>query len=249
MKKYATEKHKTCLMTNTTDNNDGFTPDFTITGSVSEIKQGLALVKIFEQLLKKLDIQGGGGSYRPIPNYATNKCLVTVYFKGRIQNVNKEHYVDKSFRWVKKDPKTVTLQELTALGTAIKNKFDNFSFFTGTQTYSYNSPEQGFYKIWGHYSSLQDAQRVIESLLDLQQMSPEWERLSHSNVPLPGSRFNEPPEKVQIAGQLVRSRRERPVASMKFYKSEIVFPQYLKPISLVDKNGNVISKLPFSNDD
>lgn len=236
-------------MTNTGDDTAGFVPDFTITGNVSEIKQGLALVKIFEQLLNKLDISGGGASPRAIPNYATNKCLVTVYFKGRIQNVNKEHYVDKSFRWVKKDPKTVTLQELIALSTAIKNKFDNFTFFTGSQTYTYNYPEQGFYKIWGHFASLQDAQRVFESMLDLQNHSPEWERLTHSSVPLPGSRFNEPPEKVQVAGQLIRSRRERPVASMKFYKADIVFPQYLKPVSLVDKNGNVISKLPFTNED
>ena len=248
--RFVSSKHPCTKAETVTDPSpDGFTPDFIITGSVSEIKQGLALVKIFEQLLQKLDLPSGSGGSRAIPNYAMNKCLVTVYFKGYIANINKEHYVDKSFRWMSKDPATLTLNDLRTLGTAILNKFDSFSFTTGVNAYTYNSIPQGFNRVWGYFASITDAQRLFEQLLDLQGMSPEWERLSHSTVPLPGRRFNEPPEKVTQAGLLIRSQRERPTCLMKFYKAGIKFPHWPKEVVLVSKYGQVITKLPFNADD
>lgn len=227
---------------------DGFTPDLIITGSNSEIRQSLALIKTFEGLIKSLGIEPSSNA-RPIPNYANNKCLVTLKFKGIITGKTIEHYVESSFRWVKVDAKTVTLDQIKTLATTIKSKFDNLTFTTGRSAYCYNSIDQGFNRSWGYFNSLSDAQRLFEQMLDLQGFSPEWERLSCSTLPVPGSRFNDPPEKVQQAGILIRSERERPIAVMKFYNAVIKFPHYPKQITLVDRNLQTIQKLPFTQDD
>ena len=200
----------------------------------------LAMEQMFEQYKSE-----GGGTSRPIPSYVRGQIYIKLYFDGVIQNTALNHRVEKSFRLMNDNPKTISLDRLKLLAQRTKTKFDALTFTSGIHSYTYNSPEQGFHRAWGFFNSLADAKKLFEQMLDIDSMSPQWERLSHSSVPEPGTRFSDPPEKVSQANTLIRTERERPVASMKFKRAAIKFPHVRREIDLVTDTGGVLSSLDF----
>jgi hypothetical protein len=137
------------------------------------------------------------------------------------------------------NPRTIPKSRLDYLGNRIKSLFNAFSFTTGKDAYTYNESDQGFNRSWGYFATQQDAQKVFEQLLDVNNLSPNWQRFTHSSVPIPGDRFQNPPDKVSQANVLVRLYPERPTALMKFNKAQIKFPHIRKSFLWVDKNFKV----------
>lgn len=188
---------------------------------------------------------GSGGSYQRIPSYVKGKCHLKVTFKGKIANTQDDHRTEKSFLLMKPEhaPEILDLEKLKTLAQLVHTKFDNLEFTTGQKAYTYNSPEQGFNRVWGYFASEADAMRLFEQLLDIQSFSPEWERLTESRVVQPGSRFQDPPEKVTQAGIRIRSERERPTALMKFDYAYVKFPHFRDEIPIANQYGVVITNL------
>lgn len=197
--------------------------------------------------LKNLEVQaeGGGGSHRPLPSYVKGKMYLKLYFSGIIANTTAPHVVEKSFRLMKIDPTTVSLEALKALGQKTYTKFNNFSFQTGHESYTYNDPENGFNRIWGYFPNQTEAMKLYEAMLDLISVSPDWKRLTNSRVVQPGNRFSEPPDKVIQANVSVRSDRERPVSTQKFAKANIKFPHLRKETPLINEFGLILNSLDF----
>lgn len=217
--------------------------EFTVYGS-EEMLKPLILQLLAQHYDQGGEGVGGGGTYQRLPSSVVGQCLVTLLFRGKSQSI-KNHRVEKTFRWVKVDPRTVSHQNVLDLANNIKTKFDNFSFVTGEKAFTYNRPDQGFNRIWGYFNSQTDAMKLFEQLLDLQSFSPDWSRLTNSNVVEPGSRFQSPPGKIQQAGVLIRPYEERPVVSVKFTRAFLKFPHVPEAGVLVDSSGGVMDVARF----
>jgi hypothetical protein len=217
--------------------------NFVVSGTPEQLAILLPLLEAQYQFFKNIDVPAGGGSSRPLPVDVKGKIYIKLYFKGIIRGTASTHRTEKSFRLMHDDPKTISLQRLTFLANQTKTKFNNFTFTTGHDTYTYNEPAQGFNRVFGHFSSESDARRLFEQLLDIPQLSPKWERLTKSIVVQPGNRFQDPPEKVIQANVSIRADRERPIANMTFSHATIKFPHIRNEIDLVDRYGNVLQSL------
>lgn len=211
--------------------------EFTVYGSEETLKP------LILQLLAQYYDQGSGGGEsiggesKIYPSYVKGFIYLKLVFKGVVNGTDRRHYIEKSFRLIKEDPKTITQQKLNSIGQLIHTKFDNLTFTSGHDTYTYNHPEVGFNRIWGHFNSELDAKKLFEQMLDIIATSPDWRRLTRSQVLNPGDRFQEPPEKEMQAGLMIRLDRERPIATMKFYKAAIKFPHIRKEIEFVNEFG------------
>ena len=214
-----------------------------VAGNEAQLKT--LIVTLLQEYGKTVEATGSGGSYQRLPSYVKGRCFVKVSFIGKIQNTQDDHRVEKSFRLVKPEhsPDVIDLAKIKAIASNVHSKFDNFSFTTGQKTYTYNNPEQGFNRVWGHFSNETESMRLFEQLLDIQGFSPDWKRLSESRIVQPGDRFQEPPEKVVQAGYNIRTERERPIALMKFDKAYIKFPHVREEILIANQFGVVITNL------
>lgn len=194
--------------------------------------------------LKNLDVNAeavGGGNERPLPIYVKGKIYIKLHFKGLIRNTKADHRVEKSFRLMHDDPRTISESRLNALATTLHSKFLNFTFTTGHETYTYNDPEVGFSNIWGHFLDETQAKHLFEQMLDLINTSPDWEKLRVSKVVQPGDRFQDPPEIEVQANIPVRTDRERPIADVRFTKAVIKFPKIRKELDFVNEFGMSLS--------
>lgn len=207
---------------------------FVFSGSPEQLQVLLPFAEMMWQMLQNVQATGGGTS-RPLPNDVVGKIFIRLSFKGMIRGTTKNHVVEKSFRLMHDDPRTITKEKIKYYGERIKEKFDNFTFVTGHETYTYNDPANGFNRIWGHFLNQSDGMRLYEQMLDITSQSPNWKRLYKSTVVEPGDRFQDPPEKVMQANVSIRSRRERPIADMKFYRATIKFPHIGDELLLVDE--------------
>lgn len=210
-------------------------PQINLIGDSESLPDLVVLADVLVQLLK--DVQGGGGSSRPLPTDVKGHIYLKLYFDGKMVGTAKQHRVEKSFRLMKDDPRTISEARLKLLADRIKSKFRNFTFTTGLRSYTYNVPEQGFNRIWGYFNSEADARKLYGQMLEIDAMRPDWKKFSCSFVPSPGDRFAPTPDKVKTANVLVRAEAERPVALMKFHKAHIKFPHIRKELLLVDEFG------------
>lgn len=220
-------------------------PDkFNLTGSPEQIAFQLPILQAMYLGFKDLEAKGGGAS-RPLPTYVKGYCYIKLYFVGTIINTKKTHRTEKSFRLMKHDPRSISLDTLKGFAQKIWSKFNNFTFTTGHHTWTYNDPEVGFNRIWGFFNSQAEAQKVFEQMLDLINESPDWRKLSYTTIPMPGDRFAMLPDKVMQAGVLVRPDQERPIASMKFSHATIKFPHLRSETVLVSETGVLLNSLDF----
>lgn len=195
--------------------------------------------------LNQSKINGVGGTSQRLPTSVKGYCLVTLLFVGRTAT-KKIHRVEKGFRWVRVDPRTVLPEEITKFANLIKTKFDSrFTFSTGQTTFTYNNPDQGFNRVWGYFSQAIDAKKVFEQLLDLQSFAPDWSRLTESKVVSPGNRFQSPAKRIKQGNATVRAAEERPSAIMRFDSAYLKFP-HIKDIGvLVDSQGGIMDAVKF----
>lgn len=215
-------------------------PDkFTVAGSPEQVALILPILEAMYLGFKELEVNGGGGTSRPLPNDVVGKIFIRLSFKGRVRSTTRIHRIEKSFRLMHDDPRTIAKEKIKYYGERIKEKFDNFTFVTGHETYTYNDPVNGFNRIWGHFLDQANGMRLYEQMLDIISQSPNWKRLYKSVVVEPGDRFQEPPEKVMQANISIRTQRERPVADMKFYRAIIKFPHVPDELLLVDEHLGV----------
>jgi hypothetical protein len=82
-------------------------------------------------------------------------------------------------------------------------------------------------------------------MLDIINASPDWQKLSHTTIPMPGDRFSDLPDKVQQAGVLIRPDPERPIATMHFSHATIKFPHLRRETDLVQGRGKLLDSLDF----
>jgi hypothetical protein len=225
--------------------------EYLVYGTYEQIKAELVRLKNQQIQLKSLDVQSRGDertSHEPID---TDHPLVILKFAGLIQDTNLRHNVQKSFRLINENPKTVPLERLQQIGRTIWAKFNNFTFMTGRTSYCYVDTERGMNFIWGYFHAQEDAQRVYEQMLDIQGFSPDWTRFTKKEKPFAGDEFADKPSKKMQAGVLIRPKRKRPIAKVTFKKAMLKFPDVEKAVPFVTEYGRVIENLdclkPYMN--
>jgi hypothetical protein len=219
--------------------------EFLVYGTYEQIKAELVRLKNQQIMLKGLKVEGGGGTEsRVLPLGYAGKIIVKITFEGTTTK-GRRHLVEKSFRLMNDDPKTISLDRIKAIGTSVASKFNTFTFTTGQITYTYNDPDSGFSNVWGYFKSLADAQKLFEQMLDVAGKSPDWKLLSTSSYPLAGDRYQDPGNKTQQIGTQVREDVQRPEALMKMKKSMIKFPKIKQWQDLTNSNALVMLNLDW----
>lgn len=214
-------------------------------GTYEQIKAELVRLKNQQIMLKNLQVEGSGGvESRALPIGYKGKIAIKILFEGTTIN-GKRHAVEKSFRLMDDDARTISLDRIKALGNLVASKFNGLTFSTGKITYTYNDIDSGFSNMWGYFKSLIDAQRVFEQMLDIVGKSPNWKLLSSSNHPIPEDLYQDPGNKVQQIGVQIREDVLRPEALMRMKKSMIKFPKIKKWQDLTNSNALVMHNLDW----
>ncbi len=218
-------------------------PDkFNIAGSPEQVALLLPILEAVYLGFKEIQATGGGREQEAPPK-RKGKIKITLKFFGYTAT-NKQKKVEIGFRLMHDDPATITLQRLQYLGQRIHSKFDNWQHQTGKKLVSYTDWDNG-YQFQLQVPSLVEGRRITEQVLDIQSHSPKNEYLQLNQVADEQERYPDIPEKIPIAGQLVRPPQQRSVAIVKFTQAIIKFPHIQDFHQLCDRSGNVIKNLDF----
>lgn len=219
-------------------------PDkFTVAGSPEQVALILPILQAMYLGFKELEVSGGGGRESEFAPKRRGKIKVKLLFNG-VTDLGKRKSVEIGFRLMNDDPRTITLDRLKYLGQRIHFKFNNWSHQTGKKMVTYADWDKG-YQFQLRVPSIAEGQRIIESVLDIQSHSPEWEYLYLNGAVNENERYKDIPDKVQLAGLLVRPNTQRARAVVKFSTAYIKFPHIQNYEKLCDKEGNVIKSLDF----
>lgn len=144
-----------------------------------------------------------------------------------------------SFRLMTETSKSLTPEKIQTLAQKIKNKFGGSTPFTwakGKTYYTYYDKEKGYqFKILTNGEP--EARRIIESVLDIQGHSPQWEKLGLSGKVQPDQAFPAIPDKEVILGKSRTLPRRRPVTTVKFRRASLIIWGLTKPIHLVSESN------------
>jgi len=141
-----------------------------------------------------------------------------------------------TYRVINESEKTINEAKAKVIAEKIKTKFAKPNLFTwrkGTKIVRYLDKEKGYdFRLFVTDES--EGRRIIEQVLDLQNHSPEWERLriSESRAEYP----NKPPREM-IYGELRRLPRRRPTEIVSFRYAELHVHGLPSAVSLVDTTG------------
>lgn len=148
-------------------------------------------------------------------------------------------------RLMEEESETLTDKKLEVLAKRIKTKFGGttpFIWHKGKEYYNYTDKKKG-YQLQLLCSSIEEAKRLIEQVLDIQSHSPDWKRLTKSNSIEPSIVYPARPDKKLILGKLRRLPRRRPLGNVVFRYASISIWGIPEPIVLVDNTGFLKSLL------
>lgn len=141
-----------------------------------------------------------------------------------------------TFKLTNETEKTITETKAKALAEKIKTRFVTGSTFVmhkGKLIVTYLDKKKG-YDFRLRVISEQEARRIIEQVMDIQNHSPEWERLVvHESK----ASFPEITDREMIYGELRRLPRRRPVRNVPFKYAELHVWGIPYAISLIDTTG------------
>jgi hypothetical protein len=200
----------------------------------------------FEHLLEELQSLGGGdsSSEKEVSPKRRRYIKIKLKFHGYTDVNRRFKRVESTFRLMKDDPKTISLNRIQSLGDTIQKKFNNWKHRTGKMMCCYANHDQG-YQLQLQVPDLAEGRRVIEQILDIQGHSPDWADLYYSQSAEPATRYKETPDKVSVAGQLVRPPAQRSLATVSFFKAYIKFPATTRYRPLCDTKKVLFKDFKF----
>lgn len=183
----------------------------------------------------------------PIPEYQASvkfKPHVELFFSQDRLDMLPEDNLGRgeiSFRLMNETSESLTIPKIQALAQKIRTKFGGDAPFTWTKGktyYSYIDKAKGY-----HFQLLTngepEARRIIESTMDIQGHSPEWERLGISGKALPNQVFPPTSERIIILGKSRKLPQRRPVVTVKFRHASLIVWGLVNPIHLVGYGKSV----------
>jgi hypothetical protein len=220
-------------------------PDkFTVAGSPEQVALLLPILEAMYLGFKEVE-SNNQSVYGLPPGPEFDEWLqLTLHWKGLIVGTKKWHREEKSVRLKGINPRTQGLEYFQALGRKIISKFDNLNFRSGRVKCKYTNWKDGF-QTWGYFSSKEVGYHIIETMGDIVNKPIDKKIFKHEGVLDEAGAFDTTPEKVQIAGKLVRPRQRAPIADLKCYKATILFPWVGHVEELCGVNGYLMPNLNF----
>lgn len=214
-----------------------------LSGSEETLKPVITLLMGIYQLME--DVQPVYGI--PIPSFQEArkfKPQISMHFlENKLPNNEYAQVTGEiSFRLMNEQSETLTESKIKQYASKIKSRFTNagrgFIWRKGRNLYTYADIPKGYtFKVLA--LDLNEAQLLVENVLDIQNHSPDWELMKKNEAIEPGERYPTVPKKKVILGQSVRMPRQRPLADVVFQNAFLHVHGLPKPICLVDRTGRI----------
>lgn len=150
-----------------------------------------------------------------------------------------------SFRLMPYESDTISETYIKQLAQKIKAKFASgqpFVWRKGKELYSYCDDAKG-YRLNILSVSENEAKRVVEQVLDIQNHSPDWRYLNKNTKPQADTLYSETPGNTIILNKSIKKPRRRPLASVKFQYALLHLHGLPEPICLVDRSARFTGAL------
>ena len=179
------------------------------------------------------------GNYDEVRKY---KPQVTLYFKEDSEDVEAGYAplrTEISFRLMDETETTITNSKLLIIANKIKAEFginNGYRFHRGKTLCSYFDAEKG-YQLRIMAYSVTEAKEVIGKVLDIQNHTPDWEKLTTNENDSPSVAYPTLPPLKNILGKSQRMPRRRPVGYVRFQRASCLVWGLAKPIGLYDRTN------------
>lgn len=202
------------------------------------------LMPLIKQIMAFRQIAGGAGQFDfygiPVTTFQDQfrfapQCKLVFYQTAAEAGDNKPVYGEVSFRIESETEKSYNEAKAKALAEKIKSKFVTplFTWRKGKVIASYLDKVKG-YDFRLRVLDEGEARKLIEQVMDLQNHSPDWERLT---MHFSKNTFPENPDKEMIYGEMRKLPRRRPVEDIKFRYAELHIHGIPQAITLIDTTG------------
>lgn len=167
---------------------------------------------------------------------------ITLYFREDKQDTDPDFHplrVQISFRLADETETTITKAKLTTLANKVKSEFGGanaYKWHKGKTRCVYTEPEKG-YNIRVFAYSVPEGKEVIGKVLDLQNDTPDWSKLTINENDQASSAYPTLPPMKTILGEQVRMPRKRPVGYVRFERATCQIYGKTKPVTLYDRTG------------
>jgi len=144
-----------------------------------------------------------------------------------------------SFRLMDHTEETITPAVAQTLANRIQTNFGvggGYIWRKGRLMCTYTENERG-YKLQVYARTEADARDLITRVLDIQNHSPNWERMNVSENQNAATAYPTIPSNQRIYGEQRRLPRKRPVANVRFQASYLNIWGLTNPITLYDRTG------------
>jgi hypothetical protein len=217
-------------------------PEIKLIGDSESLPDMVVMADMIVQLIKEIQV---GGRDKELAPKRTGKIILKLFFSG-VTAQKRRKTVEISMRLMSSgdSAKNITLQKIQAYSNSIVRKFGDWQHTAGKKMYSYCDWDKG-YQFQLLVPRESEAKRIVETLLDIQGHSPEWEYLNLCQNANESKRYPEIPSKVTIAGKQVRPPQQRPTAVVKFQRALIKFPHLPIAFPLCSPQGNLVKDLNF----
>lgn len=150
-----------------------------------------------------------------------------------------------SYRLMNETSETISKAELTAIGTRIKAKLggkDGFIWKKGKDLASYVDKANG-YQFQLLVRNKADAKKIIELVLETNQDTPNWKKLSYKESDEPTEAYPTIPDTISILGKIKKEPRIRPIAEVRFQYSYCNIWGNPNPVILYDRTFRHLNAL------
>lgn len=137
-----------------------------------------------------------------------------------------------------KTSENITMDYVQTLAAKVKAKFGTppFVWTKGKTLVSYADWDKGYqFNVLGVSDA--ESRRVIESVLDLQSHSPDWEKAQNNVNLAPEKAYPEVPDKKNILGKVVEQPSRRRVVKVQFEYAQLFLHGRTNPVTLFDLSG------------
>jgi hypothetical protein len=181
----------------------------------------------------------------PTPSYQEARRFnpqVQLYFQEDARDVEPGYSPvtgEISFRLVGETAQSLNQAEVQALARRINTTFNVGSGFVwrkGRMQVTYTDRDRG-YQLRLLVRNEAEGRRVIESVLDIRQHTPDWKYLQISESGNAAARYPTIPSTTTILGKARRLPRQRPVADVRFQYALLHVWGLPKPLVLVDRTN------------
>jgi hypothetical protein len=186
------------------------------------------------------------GTYHQNVKFRPQVCL---YFREPLDEVDPDFQPLRAqiqFRLMDETETSLSKTKLTTLANKVKSEFvignSGYKWRKGKTLCKYTDQDKG-YSLQIYAFSVNEGKQIISKVLDLQNDSPDWEKLTINESDLPSGAYPTLPPQRNILGKATRLPRKRPVGNVSFQRATCSVWGLTKPVNLVDLTGRMFDAL------